>query len=164
MNELISTFHIDWKLMIAQIVNFGLVLSLLYWLVSKPLSKLMKDRTQEITDGLENAQKCKADLVNANFQKEEILKEAKNNAQKIFTDSQNTCKDIVKEAKDKAILEKEEILRQAKLDVEKEKKTGDEAIRKEAAELVSAGVRKMVESYVAVGKGDEIINAMLAKK
>ena len=29
MQELITTFHIDWKLMIAQIVNFGLVLGLL---------------------------------------------------------------------------------------------------------------------------------------
>jgi F0F1-type ATP synthase membrane subunit b/b' len=46
MEELITTFHIDWKLMIAQIVNFGLVFALLYWLAAKPLSKLMKDRTK----------------------------------------------------------------------------------------------------------------------
>lgn len=164
MNELISTFHIDWKLMIAQIVNFGLVFALLYLLVAKPLGKLMKDRTQEITDGLENAKKAELEVANANLKREEILREAKDSAKNVITQSQADGKDIVKEAKDKATLEKEEIIRQAKLDAEKEKKTGDEAIRKEAAELVSAGVRKMVEGYVAAGKGDEIINAMLAKK
>ena len=57
MQELISTFHIDWKLMIAQIVNFGLVFAAFYLIAAKPLSKLMKDRTEEITKGLEDAKR-----------------------------------------------------------------------------------------------------------
>ena len=69
MQELITTFHIDWKLMIAQIVNFGLVFTLLYWLAAKPLSKLMKDRTKEITDGLDNAKLAKTEVANANIKK-----------------------------------------------------------------------------------------------
>ena len=161
MNELITTFHIDWKLMIAQIVNFGLVFAALYFIAAKPLSKLMKDRTKEITDGLDNAKKAETDVKNAGLKKEEIIKEGKDNAKKIVASSQADGKEIVKEAKTKAEKEKEEIIRQAKLDAEKEKKGADEQVRRDAAELIASGVKKVVEGYVAQGKGEDIINAML---
>ena len=57
MDEFIATFHIDWKLMLAQAVNFGLVFLVFYLLAAKPLSKLMKDRTGEISKGLDDAKK-----------------------------------------------------------------------------------------------------------
>ncbi|MDP1760376.1 MAG: F0F1 ATP synthase subunit B [Candidatus Woesebacteria bacterium] len=163
MEELITTFHIDWKLMIAQVVNFGLVFMALYFIAAKPLSKLMKDRTKEITDGLDNAKKAELEVQNANIKKEEIVREAKNNAKQIMATSQVDGKEIVKEAKDKAILEKEEIIKQARLDAEKEKKNSDEQVRKEAATLVAEGVKKVVEGYVSQGKGDDLIKAMLTQ-
>ena len=55
MQEFIATFHIDWKLMIAQIINFALVFLVFYLLAAKPLSKLMKDRREEIQTGLNSA-------------------------------------------------------------------------------------------------------------
>lgn len=163
MDELISTFHIDWKLMIAQTVNFGLVLGLLYWLAAKPLSKLMSDRSKEITDGLENAKKAEVEVANANIKKDEIIREAREDAKQVISVSVADGKEIVKEAKDKAILEKEEIIKQAKLDADKEKKNADEQVRKEAGILVASGVRKVVESYVAQGRGEDIIKAMITK-
>src|SRR3989344_6699237 len=57
MDEFIATFHIDWKLMLAQAVNFGLVFLVFYLLAAKPLSKLMKDRTGEISKGLDDAKR-----------------------------------------------------------------------------------------------------------
>ncbi len=161
MNELITTFHIDWKLMIAQIVNFGLVFIALYFIAAKPLSKLIKDRTKEITDGLDNAKKAEVDVANANLKKEEIVREAKVSAKKIISISQADGKEMIKEAKEKAEIEKAEIIKQAKLDALKEKKNADEEVRRSAAILVKEGVHKVMESYIAQGKGDDIIKAML---
>ncbi len=163
MEELISTFHIDWKLMIAQIVNFGIVFGLLYWLAAKPLSELMRNRTKEITDGLDNAKKAETEVQNANIKKDEIVREAKVSAKKIISISQADGKEMIKEAKDKAMLEKEAIIKQAKLDAEKEKKNSDEQVRVEASKLIAEGVKKVVEGYVAQGKGDDLIKAMLHK-
>jgi F-type H+-transporting ATPase subunit b len=163
MQELISTFHIDWKLMIAQLINFGLVFMALYFIAAKPLAKLIKDRSKEIEDGLDNAKRAETDVKNANLKKEEIVREAKNDAKKILAGSQADGKEIIKEAKTKAESEKEEIIRQAKLDAEKEKKGADEQVRREAAELIASGVKKVVEGYVAEGKGEDIIKAMLSE-
>jgi F-type H+-transporting ATPase subunit b len=163
MEELISTFHIDWKLMIAQIVNFGLVFMALYFIAAKPLSKLMKDRTEEITTGLDNAKKAETEVANANIKKEEILKEAKGDAKQILASSQADGKEILKEAREKSEREKEEIVKQAKLDAEKEKKGAEEELRREAAEMIKSGIERVVEGYVAGGKGEDIIKAMLQK-
>ena len=163
MQELITTFHIDWKLMIAQLVNFGLVFAALYFIAAKPLSKLMKDRTEEITTGLENAKKAEAEVANANLKREEIIKEAKNDAKSVMAQSQADGKEIIKEAKDKATLEKEEIIKQARLDAEKAKKGADEAVRAEAAGLITDGIRKIMQGYVASGKGEDIIKAIIQK-
>ena len=163
MDELIKTFHIDWHIMIAQIINFGLVFVAFYFIAAKPLTKLIGDRTKEINDGLDNAEKAKKELENADIKKQEIIREAKNDAKKIVVDSEANGKEIIKEAKDKATLEKEAIIKQAKLDAEKEKKGSEEAVRKEASVLVADGIRKLMEGYVASGKGDEIIKGMLVK-
>jgi F-type H+-transporting ATPase subunit b len=164
MQELITTFHIDWKLMIAQIVNFGLVFMALYFIAAKPLSKLMKDRSEEIETGLENAKKAEKEIENANLKKEEIIREAKDSAKVIIAQSQSDGKGIIKEAKDKATLEKEEIIKQAKIDAEKEKKIANDAVQKEASVLIADGVKKMMEGYIGQGKGDDIIKAMVGHK
>ncbi|HPS21712.1 MAG TPA: F0F1 ATP synthase subunit B [Candidatus Paceibacterota bacterium] len=163
MEELITTFHIDWKLMLAQLVNFGLVFLAIYFIAAKPLSKLIKERNEEITTGLEKAKLAEAEIANANVKKEEIIKGAKDDAKKVLASSQADGKEIIREAKEKATEEKEEIIKQAKLDAEKAKQNAEEAVRKEASGLVVDGVRKVVEGYVASGKGEDIIKAMLQK-
>ncbi|MFA6274347.1 MAG: F0F1 ATP synthase subunit B [Candidatus Paceibacterota bacterium] len=163
MEELITTFHIDWKLMIAQIVNFGLVFAALYFIAAKPLSKLVKNRTKEITDGLENAESAKRELANADIKKKEIIFEARNEAKGILVQSQGDGKKIIAEAKSKAEVEKEAIIKQAKIEAEKEKQSSDDAVKKEASVLVADGVRKVIEGYVKQGHGDKIIEGILAK-
>ena len=161
MQELITTFHIDWKLMIAQVVNFGLVFLALYFIAAKPLRKLIEDRTLEINIGLDNAKEANFALENANIKKEEIICEAKDNAKNIIIQSQADGKEMIRNAKDQATLEKEEIIKQAKIDAVKEKKIASDAIQKEASVLVAESVRKIVDSYVKKGKGEDIIKAML---
>ena len=57
MDSIISTFHIDWKIIIAQMINFGVVFVVLYIYALKPLGKLMKERREKIETGIEDAKK-----------------------------------------------------------------------------------------------------------
>ena len=57
MESIISTFHIEWKIIIAQAVNFGVVFVVLYVYALKPLGKLMKERGEKIEAGLNDAKK-----------------------------------------------------------------------------------------------------------
>ena len=57
MESIISTFHIDWKIIITQAINFGVVFVVLYFYALKPLGKLMKERGEKIEMGLSDAKK-----------------------------------------------------------------------------------------------------------
>ena len=57
MDSIISTFHIDWKIIIAQAINFGVVFVVLYIFALKPLSKLMAERSERISKGIDDAKK-----------------------------------------------------------------------------------------------------------
>jgi F-type H+-transporting ATPase subunit b len=57
MNSIISTFHIDWKIIIAQAINFIVVFLVLYLFALKPLNKLMKEREEKILKGINDAKK-----------------------------------------------------------------------------------------------------------
>ena len=57
MESIIKTFHIDWKLMIAQIINFAIVVGIIWYFAIRPLIKKMTERTKTIEKSLEDAKK-----------------------------------------------------------------------------------------------------------
>ena len=65
MDTLLGTFHIDWRLLVAQIINFAIVFAVLYRFVVKPLQKVMLERTAKIEQGLKDAENARARLTNA---------------------------------------------------------------------------------------------------
>src|SRR3990167_3529004 len=93
MNGFIETFHIDWRLMIAQLFNFGIVFLAFYLLAAKPLRKLMKERGEEIETGLQNA---KAGMEMIQKAKEEY----EENTIKLRKQSIDTQKELKKELHD----------------------------------------------------------------
>ena len=87
MEEIIKTFHIDWKLLVAQAVNFAIVVFALYKFAYKPLLKSMNERTAKIEQGLKNAELSQQELAKAETgRKEEIIK-AKKEARKIIEEA-----------------------------------------------------------------------------
>ncbi len=74
MDSIISTFHIDWKIIIAQAVNFAVVFTVLYIFALKPLSKLMKERSEKIQKGIADAKRSDEMLkqVEEEFEKNNI--------------------------------------------------------------------------------------------
>ena len=77
MDSLITTFHIDWKIIIAQLINFAVVFAVLYVFALKPLKKLMDERGQIIKGGLDNAEKQKELLAAQEKASEEALAQAR---------------------------------------------------------------------------------------
>src|SRR3989344_4294934 len=93
MDEFISTFHIDWKLMLAQAFNFGLVFLALYYLASKPLKKVIEERTNEIKTGLMDAKINKEVLEKTKEEYEQITRTARSEAHTIFESSKKEAMD-----------------------------------------------------------------------
>ena len=90
MDSIISTFHIDWKIIIAQAINFGVVFVVLYLFALKPLNKLMAERTEKINKGLDDSKKADELLQKA-------TEEYKENTVKLRRLSMDTQKELQKD-------------------------------------------------------------------
>ncbi len=73
MDQLISTFGLNWKLLVIQAVNFGVLLSVLTYLLYKPLMKTIDERRAKIAEGVEAANAASQRLADADTESKEIV-------------------------------------------------------------------------------------------
>lgn len=129
---LIETFHIDIKLIIAQLINFFIVLVVLWFFALKPLMKVMKERADKIKGGLKKSQEAEERMKRTLNEKEQILREARKESEKIIakakelsekerekiiSQTQDEAKKILMENKRLLSLEKNKIIKEAESDI-----------------------------------------------
>mgnify|MGYP001569777196 CR=1 FL=1 len=146
MDSIISTFHIDWKIIIAQAINFAVVFVVLYIFALKPLGKLMVERTEKIAKGINDAKSNAVMLEKTKKEYEEILSRARAEANKVFQDGK-------KEAEAKKILMLEDaknqvasIIQNGKKTLEVEKAKTVEEARKEIVNLAMLAAEKILSN------------------
>ncbi len=139
MEPLIATFHIDWKIIIAQAINFGIVFLVLYMYALKPLSKLMDERSERIKKGITDAKENAVMLEKSVKEYEDTLLKARKEAQVLFEEGK-------KEAQAKA----ETILVEAKSQVDSMIEGGKKVLETEKAKMVAEAKKEIVDLVVLV--------------
>lgn len=153
---------IDWKLFIAQLINFGVLLFILYKFAYKPVLKMLDDRTDRIEKGLADAEKSGKKLKEIEEKEREVLVEAKKQA-----------KDIIKKAEDQAEVNKVELLKTAQVEsdkiIEKAKKVAGEEkdkmmvdVKGEIATLVAVAVEKIIDEKMNDDKDAKIVKEVIS--
>jgi len=145
MEELINTFHIDWQLLIAQLVNFGIVVFVLYKFAIKPLSKTMDQRTETIEKSLNDAKKIEEDLTRLAADKEQAMLEAKKQAQEIIEKARKQGEVQGKNMVDDAKKEVQTVIAAAKEQIAQEKQTMIKDVKAEVSNLVIKATAKILE-------------------
>lgn len=126
MDSIINTFHIDWKIMIAQAFNFGVVFVVLYMFALKPLTKIMKERTEKIEKGIKDAKENAEVLNNTKSEYEKVIIKAKNEAHEIF-----------QEGKKEVETKKSQMIEEAKKEVALMIENGKKTLENEKAKMMS---------------------------
>lgn len=144
MSELIQNFGIDWKLLIAQAVNFSVVAFILYRFAYKPILHILKVRKEEIEKGLLYTEEAGRRLSGAETEKDKILASAREEAVKIVRGAENEGKrrkeEIFKEAESKA----GKIIEDGHKAVLAEKENMEKALRIETEELIALAVTRVL--------------------
>jgi len=84
MEELVKKFGIEPALLLAQILNFGIVLFVLWKFAYKPVLKAMRERREKIEQSLKDAKTVEQKLAEAEQLKEAKILEARKDAQHIM--------------------------------------------------------------------------------
>lgn len=102
MSEILNVFGVDWRILIIQMVNFGVLLLILWKFLYIPVIKMLKDRQEIVKKGVEDAEKAEIELSSAGAKKDEII-----------TEATHTADDIVAGARDHGKVKADEIVREA---------------------------------------------------
>mgnify|MGYP001602611183 CR=1 FL=1 len=157
MEELVKTFHIDASLLLAQLVNFTIVLFVLYRFAYKPILKTLNDRTGKIEKGLKDAEDAQNKLAEMEKKEKEVLAQAKEEGQKIISAAEATARknkeELLLETKQQA----EKLLSDAGKKIEEEKSKMISDVRSEVAGLVVMATEKILNEKIDAKKDSELI-------
>src|SRR6266851_4722787 len=109
-----KTFGVDWSHLIAQIVSFSIVCTLLYFFAYKRVLAMLEERRQRIAEGLANAEKIKSELARAEAQRLEILSQANTQATKLIEEARAAAAKVQEQETQKAIAAAEQIITKAR--------------------------------------------------
>jgi F-type H+-transporting ATPase subunit b len=145
MDSLITTFHIDWKILIAQAVNFTVIFLLLYFFALKPLKKIMSERTSIIEKGLADAKHSAEMIENTRKEYENTLAQGRKEAQDIFQQGKKEAENRKAEMIATAQTEVENMIATGKKNLESEKNKMVEEAKAEIVSLVVAATEKILK-------------------
>ena len=161
MDSLIETFHIDIKILIAQTINFAIVISVLYFFALKPLIKVMKDRTAKIEKSLEDAKKIdeKLDITEAEYKK--TIANAKKEANAILEKTQEEVEARRTVMLNRAKEEIGQVISEEKVKIQQEKAKMLKEVKTELADLVIATTAKVLDKKIDGKQDKELIKKII---
>ena len=106
MEQLFATFGINWKLLIAQGVNFGVLLGILWYFLYRPVLRIIDERRRVVSEGVEKAEAADRRLEEAKAEGDTMIgaaaREAEALAAKARTRAEERGSEIVQAAEERA--------------------------------------------------------------
>ena len=145
MQQLLTQLGIDWRLLISQMVNFGLLLLVLWYVAYKPLLKLLRDRRDKIAWGVEKAEEADRRLHEVDQIGKHKIKEAEVAAMGILKKTESDAKLLEERLLAEARRKEAEEMKNAEAILRAKGEESRRAIQKEAAALVRQAIVRTVE-------------------
>ena len=107
-------FGVTWELLLSQCIAFLVLAFALKKFAYGPVLQVLEDRKQRIAEGIENADKIKAELASTQEAKDQILSEANAKAQSLIDEARAAAEKVGAAKEQEAIKQAEEIIRKAR--------------------------------------------------
>jgi F-type H+-transporting ATPase subunit b len=108
--QIASTFGVDWPHLISQIISFSIVCFLLQRFAYKPVLKMLEERRQLIALGQANAEKIAAELARTETQRQEVMLKANAEAVALIAEARAAAARLLQTESQKAIATAEQIM------------------------------------------------------
>lgn len=154
--EILKDFGINPILLIAQIVNFLILLFILNRILFKPLMKVLEERKQKIATSLKEAEQIAIELQEAEVKSQEIVEVGNKKADQLIIAAKDIAEKIKEEAIKQAKSEVDKIFKkgQENLGLEKEKMRA--SLREELQVVVVMAVEKVIGKTLSTEEKESI--------
>lgn len=161
---LFQALGIDWKLFIEQGVAFLILVFILAKFVYPALVKAIDDRRAAIEAGLAEAKESQEALEKAEAKVAEMLESARKDADEILARTQQESASMIADAESKAKARAEQIVTDARANLDIEVSKAREALKKDTIELVALATERIIGEKLDATKDAGLVQKALAKE
>jgi F-type H+-transporting ATPase subunit b len=144
MEAIFTTFGIEWKLLLIQGVNFGILLFGLWYFLYAPVLKMLEERRSKVTQGVVDAKRAQEKLAEIEQTRVATLSEAGREADSIL--SQAASRGVAKEREmlAQAQTAAANLVKEAEAQALEAKARAVSESKEEVAKLIVLGMEKML--------------------
>ena len=158
---MLETLGIHFPSLAIYLVNFLLVLLLLYLFAYKPILRLMDQRADRIRESLEAADTARQEAASSQEAIQEQITEARREGQRIMDQAREASERFRTEEMDKARQEAEAFVDRAKEDIARERDIALQEVRASFGDLAITAAERVIRGSLDRQAHEELINQVL---
>jgi len=149
MSELFAAFGLDWKLLLIQALNFGILLYVLWRFLYDPVLKIIDERRAKIAEGVQKAEAADRRLSEADTEGKGILAGASKEAEGLVASARNRADEQTAEILKRSHEQAERVLADASARAEEARRQALASGEKEIARAAMLAAEKILEKKSA---------------
>ena len=152
---------INLSTLLAQIINFALLLGLLYLVAYKPIMRILDERSNRIKESMEQTESIKEQAANAEEEFKKRLEAAGREGQELISRAMRTGEEAGRKVQQDARQEAEALIGKARLEIQRERDEVIDELHKEFADLTIDAAGKVIERSLDKEAHRELIDKVL---
>ena len=156
-----GAFGIDWMKFVAQLINFAIVLFILWKWVFTPVTKKLEERTAKIEKSLNDADRITKEKQDFEDWRNQEISKVRQEAGAVISQAQIDSNKVKDEVLAQTKQEQEKLVIQAKKQIEEQKAESLRAAKTELADLVVSATEKIIGEKLTSEKDQRLIKESL---
>lgn len=140
--DILSDFGVQPALLVAQIINFTILLVILWKLAYKPIIKMLDERKARIAESMAQAQQIDERLAKLATEIKEELKKTRVEADAVIADAKQTAAQLSQDVMTEAKAQSESIIKRAEVAAKLEFEQSKQTLKKEIVILAVTAAEK----------------------
>jgi len=152
---------INLPLLVAFLVNFIILFTLLGVFLYKPVLKMLDERQTKIRESMEQAEKIRQETASSEEEIKAHLEKARKEGQAVIAQATQIGERMKEEAKDNARQEAESLIAKARTEIQRDRDKTIEELRAEFADIAILAAEKVIKETVDKKKHRKLIDEVL---
>jgi F-type H+-transporting ATPase subunit b len=152
---------ISWQGLVAQIINFVILLVLLYIIGYKPIRKMLDERKSRIKEGMEKAELAEQAAKRAEEEVQRMLEEARKEGQMVVAQAAEIGERLKVEAREEARRDVEALISRARDEIKMERDEAIDRLRAEFGDLAILAAERVIRRTLDKEAHRQLIDEVL---
>ena len=163
MGQAVEALGLNLPQLIAQVVNFFVLLFILRLVAYKPILKMLDERKEKIAEGLNAAEIARAEAAAAQANIQDQLNVARKDGQEIVANAQAIATRIQTDAREQSAQDREVALERARSEIQQERDRAIAGLRSEFADITVSAAEKVINQSLDRRAHQRVIDETLAE-